>query len=143
MIQVTLSFKSIDAAIQALRGLLEADIAMGTVRDAPAPAKPKAEDPKVQAASPAATPAVASASAAKPEAASTPATEPDLSGEEGYKVLKDAVFALAGKSRDAALAVNAKFGVKTMKDLPEAKRGEALQAVNASIAALTKTTEVA
>lgn len=137
MIQVTLSFTTIDKAIQALRGIPEADLAMGTVKDtpAPAPAKPQAEKTATPAASPAATPAAASESAKKPE----PAASQEPAADEGvldYAVLQKAVFALAGKSKDAALAVNASFGVKTMKELPEAKRREALAAVNAKIAEL-------
>jgi hypothetical protein len=133
MIQVTLTFSSIAAAIQALRGIPEADQAVATVKEAPA--KPQAEKTATPAASPAATPAAASASAKKQE----PAASQEPAADEGvldYAVLQKAVFALAGKSRDAALAVNQQFNVKTMKELPEDKRREALAAVNAKIAEL-------
>lgn len=53
-----------------------------------------------------------------------------------YPVLQKAVFALATKSRDAAAGVAASFGVKTFKDLPQDKWGDALAAVNAKIVEL-------
>lgn len=101
---------------------------------APAP-KPKAT-PAPTPAAPAPTPPTA---AAEPAAAPAPRAEPSAPADEGpldYAVLQKAVFQLAGKSRDAAAAVNAAFGVKTMKELPEARRREALAAVNAKIAEL-------
>jgi hypothetical protein len=51
-------------------------------------------------------------------------------------VLQKAVFTLAGKSREAAAAVAASFGVKTFKDLPSDKWADALAAVNAKLAEL-------
>ena len=53
-----------------------------------------------------------------------------------YPVLQKAVFALAGKSREAAAAVAASMGVKTFKELPADKWAEALVAVNAKLAEL-------
>jgi hypothetical protein len=50
--------------------------------------------------------------------------------------LQKAVFALAGKSREAAAAVAGSFGVKTFKELPEAKWAEALAAVTAKLSEL-------
>lgn len=134
MIQVTLTFTSIAAAIAALGALPGVDAALATVKDTP---KPTVEKPKAEktAASPAATPAVDSAPA-KPKA---DAASQEPAADEGvldYAVLQKAVFALAGKSRDAALEVNQQFGVKTMKELPEGKRREALAAVNAKLASL-------
>lgn len=51
-----------------------------------------------------------------------------------YDDLKAAVFKLAGKSRDAAIALNKQFGVSTMKELDAARWPEALAAVNAKLA---------
>jgi hypothetical protein len=51
-------------------------------------------------------------------------------------VLQKAVFALAGKSREAAAAVASSFGVKTFKELPADKWGEALGAVQEKLAEL-------
>lgn len=51
-----------------------------------------------------------------------------------YPVLQKAVFALAGKSREAAAAVAASFGVKTFKELPAEQWADALAAVNAKLA---------
>lgn len=53
-----------------------------------------------------------------------------------YPVLQKAVFALAGKNREAAGAVAASFGVKTFKELSADKWADALAAVNAKLAEL-------
>lgn len=77
-------------------------------------------------------PAAVSPSDPKPEA-STSSSKPSDSVD--YPTLQKAVFALAGKSRESAAAVAASLGVKTFKELPEAKWAEALAAVNVALAA--------
>jgi len=137
VIQVTLTFDSIDKAVAALRSLPEVDIQHASVAKAPAPKEKPASPPpaadKPQAASSAATPAADSASAKpKDDAPSQPAADEPLA----YEVLQKAVFKLAAVSREAAGAVNAQFGVKSMKDLPEGKRRAALAAVQEKLAEL-------
>ena len=95
--------------------------ARNTARPAPTPAP--AEGPS-------------SAPAAGGSAQGTPAASDASSTVLDYKVLQAAVFKLAGKSPDAARAINTQFGVKSMKDLPEDKRREALAVVEAKIAEL-------
>lgn len=95
---------------------------------APASATEAASDPKPPAAAPAAE--------AQPSAASTAAPADSQTGTVDYPTLQKAVFTLAGKSREAAAAVAASFGVKTFKELDASKWGDALAAVNAKIAEL-------
>jgi hypothetical protein len=71
--------------------------------------------------------------AAGPSAQEAPAAQ-TASSDAGsksvdYPTLQKAVFALAGKSREAAAAVAGSFNVKTFKELPEAKWADALAAV--------------
>lgn len=70
--------------------------------------------------------------ASAPPASAAPAATPAIK----YDDLKAAVFKLAGKSRDAAIALNKQFGVTTMKELDAARWPEALAAVNAKLADL-------
>lgn len=149
MIQVTLTFTSIEAAIAVLRGIPENSVQIATPAAAPE-ITPEGNAVKVKAEKPAKTKPEASQSvapAAAPSAVEQPAPAPEVKAEPvkeaapaaevlDYAVLQKAVFALAAKSKEAALAVNASFGVKTMKDLPEGKRREALAAVNAKLAGL-------
>lgn len=142
MITVTLTFTSIDAAVRALREIPESALA-GAQVEAPV-AKEDSPDPKPVKASRASKTAVEPAAAqlqptAKHEeaqaqaAADAPAeTAPSVD----YLTLQKAVFTLAGKSREAAAAVAASFGVKTFKDLPADKWADALAAVNAKLAEL-------
>lgn len=91
--------------------------------------KPKAESKAKVAADP--------KPAAEPSTPEAPAAQTVSSSEPiEYPVLQKAVFALAGKSRDAAAAVAAGFGVKTFKELPAEQWGDALAAVNAKLAEL-------
>ena len=53
-----------------------------------------------------------------------------------YPTLQKAVLALAGKSREAAAAIAASFGVKTFKELTKDKWADALEAVNERLAIL-------
>lgn len=97
-----------------------------------APAAPAAET-----AQPASTAATEGNVAAAPSAPEAPAASTASSSEPvEYPVLQKAVFALAGKSREAAAAVAAGFGVKTFKELPSEQWGAALEAVNAKLAEL-------
>lgn len=147
MIQVTLQFTSIDAAVKALRSLPEVEL-VGQVQPGPAVDKVKsAPQPPAEktASATKAAPAPTSPSAAAAPVDAAPAadlsTKPDLSGPidgPGYKLLKDAVFKLAGMSRPAIEAINAQFEVKTMRDLAEDKRNDALDAINEKIAELAK-----
>jgi hypothetical protein len=76
-------------------------------------------------------PAAAASAPATPAASTASSSAP-----VEYPVLQKAVFALAGKSREAAAAVAASFGVKTFKELPADKWGEALGAVQEKLAEL-------
>lgn len=140
------------AALTALLAHLSAGGTLGNAAQAPAPAAgqptAKAAAPKKTAAESApAAPAVeapAQASTAATEgnaqaavavsAPAAPAASPASSVE--YPVLQKAVFALAGKSREAAAAVVASYGVKTFKELPQDKWGEALGVVQEKLAEL-------
>ena len=141
MISVTLNFKSIEAARQALLDIPETLLVGGPAAEAPAveaPPAPKQKAPKAAPAPEAApvqptaqpeeVPALAAAPA-EPEQEKQPA-EPSVD----YPTLQKAVFALAGKSRDAAAAVAASFGVKTFKELPADKWADALEAVTERLA---------
>lgn len=148
MITVTLNFKTIEAARKALLEIPSSALVGGPEPEAEAPkdaAAPAAASGKATAkggAAPGKTaaekaPAAESVAAEPPAstaAASRPAPAPAPTIE--YTVLQKAVFTLAGKSREAAAAVAASFGVKTFKDLPADKWADALAAVNAKLAEL-------
>ena len=133
MIQVTLSFPDQAALVQFFTSV-----------SAPAPVKVEAPKPvKSQAATVPATSPAATKSSTTTDTKSTtdPKPEPEAttssakpSGSVDYPTLQKAVFALAGKSRESAAAVAASMGVKTFKELPEARWAEALAAVNAALA---------
>ena len=144
MLTITLTFKSIEAARAALLEIPSSSLVGGDAPEA-------VETPKVVKA--AATPAAVVTKAVKPAPVAESPSEvkveapkpvpvveattssPKPSDSVDYPTLQKAVFALAGKSRDAAAAVAASFSVKTFKDLPEAKWADALVAVNAALAA--------
>lgn len=84
-------------------------------------------DPKPQA-------AVARSEPEAPAASTASSSEPSASVD--YPTLQKAVFALAGKSREAAAAVAASMGVKTFKELGQDKWAEALGAVTEKLADL-------
>lgn len=154
MITVTLNFKTIEAARKALLEIPSSALVGGPE---PEP-EPEAEAPKPAPARAAASgkatakggaapgktaaekaPAAESVAAEPPAstaAASSPAPAPAPAPAVEYTVLQKAVFTLAGKSREAAAAVAASFGVKTFKDLPADKWADALAAVNAKLAEL-------
>lgn len=128
MIQVTLNFKTIEAARQALL-----DIPASALVGGPAPEEVELPKP-VKAAKPAPEPVAAPlpvivAPVEAPAPAAAPATV-------DYPTLQKAVLALAGKSRDAAAAIAASFGVKTFKELAQDKWADALEAVNERLAIL-------
>lgn len=165
MIAITLQFKNLEAARAALLEIPTSSL-VGEPDADEAPAKKsasaasgqrtaKADAPAKTVSAPA--PAAQSAETAAP--ASTAATEPQETAADPkpvdtqptasptasaasstapveYPVLQKAVFTLAGKSREAASAVAASFGVKTFKELDQSKWAEALTAVNAKIAEL-------
>lgn len=151
MIQITLTFNSIEAARAALLEIPTSALA------APAAAKVEAPKPSAKAEKPAATqPAEKAAKPASTETATaspsegnvtpaatttashtaSPASSSEPAKSVDYPTLQKAVFALAGKSRDAAAAVAGSFGVKTFKELPEDKWGDALAAVSDKLAEL-------
>jgi hypothetical protein len=160
VIAITLNFKSIEAARQALLDIPSSALANGPEPEAvqetkPAPkaqkaaatatspataAKAAASETKTPASdtSPTASSAAASGAnegnaAAGPSTQEAPAAQTASSGEASrsvdYPTLQKAVFALAGKSREAAAAVAASMGVKTFKELDQSKWAEALAAV--------------
>jgi hypothetical protein len=160
VIAITLNFKSIEAARQALLDIPSSSLAGGPEPEAVQETKhaPKAQKAAATATSPdtaakaAASDKKTSASGTSPTASSAAASgasegnaaagssvqeataaQTASSGEASksvdYPTLQKAVFALAGKSREAAAAVAGSFGVKTFKELPEAKWADALAAV--------------
>lgn len=146
MIAITLHFKSIEAARQALLEIPSSVLVGGPEPEAPKPAPaPAAASGKATAkggAAPGKTAAekapAAESVAAEPPASTAAASSPAPAQAPTieYTVLQKAVFTLAGKSREAAAAVAASFGVKTFKDLPSDKWADALAAVNAKLAEL-------
>ena len=163
MIAITLNFKSIEAARAALLDIPQSALVGGPEPEAVQETKPA---PKASKAAVAATSPATAEKAAAPEsknpasdtspttssaaasgaaegnaaAASTPAPAAETSTSPAssvdYATLQKAVFALAGKSREAAAGVAASFGVKTFKDLAADKWGEALGAVQEKLAEL-------
>lgn len=141
MIPVTLNFINVDAAIRGLREIPQ-NLLVGEM---PGEVKPTTVAEAVERVEKA--PVEKKPTAAKPAAASTPPTaekpaapEQKAASSESapasieYPVLQKAVFALAAKSREAATALVAEFGVKTFKELPAEKWADALAAVNAKLA---------
>lgn len=143
MITLTLTFKTLEAARAALLEIPSSSLVGGPAPEREAPKKAEKEalapvppakiaikevaapDPKPVAAEP-----TAPAPVAAPDASSV-----EQSSAVDYPTLQKAVFALAGKSRASAAAVAKDFGVKTFKELPEAKWADALAAVTTALAA--------
>lgn len=162
MIAITLNFKSIEAARQALLEIPSTSLVDGPAAEVASPkatAAPKAAQaatspataPKAAASekktpasdtSPTASSAAAAGAsegnaAAVSSAPEAPAASTASSSEPvEYPVLQKAVFALAGKNREAAAAVASSFGVKTFKELDADKWADALVAVNDKLAEL-------
>ena len=100
-------------------------------------AEVKADKPKAESKAKVAADPKPAAEPSEPEApAAQTASSSEASPSVDYPVLQKAVFALAGKSRDAAAAVAAGFNVKTFKELPADQWADALAAVNAKLAEL-------
>lgn len=150
---MTLTFVSIEAARAALLEIPSSSLVGGPAPERPydavgyvlpsgeiltddgeikQPKQPKAEAPKAVKAKPA---AVVATPAPVVEAPASTASSSEPAASVDYPTLQKAVFALAGKSRESAAAVAASMGVKTFKELPEAKWAEALAAVNVALAA--------
>ena len=73
------------------------------------------------------------------ETQAAPAATATVSPSEStvdYKTLQAAVFKLAGKSKPAVMAFLASYGVKTAKDIPEAKWAAALASADAALGEL-------
>lgn len=142
MIKLTLTFQSVEAARKALNELpLDLFAHVGEI--APVEHAVNADEIKEAKATAQAAVQTAKKSSVKQEPAATQTTaettaapEPKVENSAAieYPVLQKAVFALAGKSREAAAAVAASFGVKTFKELDASKWGDALTAVNAALA---------
>lgn len=133
MIAITLNFKTLEAARQALLDIpASALVGSQEIEEAPKAAKPvktpKAVAEAVAAPAPATAPPVEAPAPAAAPATSEPAVD--------YATLQKAVFALAGKSREAAASVAAGFGVKTFKELPAEQWAAALEAVTEKLAIL-------
>lgn len=137
MIQVTLTFTSLSAALKALREIPESTL-NGALTDI-TPAEEVAAEPLPKPAKKTPKPSPAPALAAVP---APPTAEPTVDPLPGvapavsYAELQKAVLLLAGKNRDAALALASSMGVKTFKELDAARWPEALVAVNSKIAEL-------
>lgn len=146
MIAITLNFKSIEAARQALL-----DIPSSALVNGPAPEQPVQEAKQAPKAEKAAATVTSPATVEKAAAPEQTTRSPEVSTTTNsvaagsanetaqtveYSVLQKAVFALAGKSREAAAAVAASLGVKTFKELPADKWADALAAVNGKLAEL-------
>jgi hypothetical protein len=147
MIQVTLSFNSIAAAVAELSKIdpaaLSATHATEVVTKEPQVGKPA---PATQA-KPAAGKTTAKAADAPASTASAPAPVAAQSAETAqpastaaeaaptidYALLKAAVFELSGKNQPKLAEIAASFGVKTFKDLAPAKWADALAAVKAAL----------
>lgn len=135
MIQVTLTFTSLSAALKALREIPEStlDSALTDITPAEEVAAEPAPKPVKKKPSPApALEAVPAPAIASPTADPLPGVAPAVS----YPELQKAVLLLAGKNRDAAQALATHMGVKTFRELPQDRWHEALAAVNNKIVEL-------
>ena len=139
MIQITLTFTSLSAALMALREIPENTLNGALTDITPAEEEVAAEPaPKpVKKAKPSPAPAPALVAAPAPPTV-TPTVDPlpGVAPAVQYAELQKAVLLLAGKNRDAALALAQTMGVKTFKELDAARWPEALAAVNNKIVEL-------
>lgn len=144
MIAITLNFKSIEFARQALLDI-PAHALVGTSTEEATPAPEPEVKKSVKAQKDVSTQTTAKAGDA-PTKTAEEKTQPAVSAQADapvstaatvdYPTLQKAVFVLAGKNREAAGAVAQSFGVKTFKELTEGQWGAALEAVNAKLAEL-------
>lgn len=136
MIQVTLTFSSLSAALMALREIPENTLNGALTDITPAPEEVAPEPaPKQKKAKPSPAPVEAAAPTprtAEPEALPLPAVAPAIE----YAVLQKAVLQLAGKNRDTALTLAGQMGVKTFRELPADRWSEAYAMVTDKLAEL-------
>jgi hypothetical protein len=135
VITLTLTFTSIEAARAALLEIPSSSLVGGPAPEAKveAPKKVTKEAPAPVERAQAATKTVATPDPKPVAEGTTSSAKPSESVD--YPTLQKAVFALAGKSREAAGAVAAALGVKTFKELDSSKWAEALAAVNVALEA--------
>lgn len=149
MIQITLQFTTIAAALKALHAVDESALAglptiVDVKTDAPAPTAAPGKSAK-SAATPAPSPRTAEAVVAAAPAPSTeppapqPATETAAAATSAakveYKDLQQAVLKLHKMDPTAAVPIAQSLGAPTFKALAEDKWAEALRLVNEAIAA--------
>lgn len=137
MIQVTLTFTSLSAALMALREIPENTLngALTDITPAEEEVAPEPAPKPVKKAKPSPAPALVAAPApaiASPTVDPLPGVAPAVQ----YGELQKAVLLLAGKNRDAALSLASSMGVKTFKELSQERWPEALAAVNNKIVEL-------
>lgn len=137
MIEIKFTFNTIPEALSALEALATVGVRPEKVVDViskssrEAVAKYASGDTAPPKSTSAATPTAQAPATVAPVKSETSASSP--SEAVTYEVLKKAVFTLAAKDKQSAIDLCAKMGVKTFKDLPEARWGEALDAVNAAM----------
>lgn len=137
MIQITLTFTSLSAALMALREIPENTLNGALTDITPAEEEVAAEPAPKPAKKAKPSPAPALVAAPAPAIASpTVDPLPGVAPAVQYAELQKAVLLLAGKNRDAALALAQTMGVKTFKELDAARWAEALAAVNNKIVEL-------
>lgn len=139
MIQVTLTFSSLSAALMALREIPENTLNGALTDITPASEEVASEPaPKQKKAKPSPAPALVAAPTpptAELEALPLPAVAPAIE----YAVLQKAVLQLAGKNRDTALTLAGQMGVKTFRELPADRWSEAYALVTDKLAELEGT----
>lgn len=126
MIQIVLTFTSLNAALRALREIPESTLNAALTDITPAEA-PVVEAAALEAPAP---------RAKKPKPAPAPVTLPGVEEPIDYPTLQKEVLKLAGKNREAALALAGELGVKHFRDLPSERWAEALLAVTAKCSEL-------
>ena len=134
-VTVTLTFTSLSAALKALREIPEStlDGALTDITPEEAVLEAPAPKPVKRTAPPKPAPAL-EAAPSLPTVTPTVEPLPGVAPAVPYIELQKSVFLLAGKNRDAAIALVSSFGVRTFKDLDAARWPEALLAVNSKIA---------
>lgn len=136
MVQITLQFATLEAARAALLEIPSSVLAAKPVVAAASPkpaAVPEAAFGKATAEDDVVPTKTVDEKTPPAPSVETPAPA-STAATVDYPTLQKAVFALAGKSREAAGAVAAELGVKTFKELTEDKWADALVAVNAALA---------
>lgn len=124
MIQVTLTFTTLDAALRVLREVPESALAQSAVEAAPAPKpeKPTKKSAPAVETTVAPTPTTAPAAVAPAPAAAPAAPEPTPAPAFEYATLQKKVFELLPRvGKDRVLEVSARHGAKVFKELPAEK----------------------